>query len=99
MATNHEKQYINKHYNSFYEDGSDFSQDLVNHLSNLATLFARVVYKLVMEDDNLKPEFKSNKTLVEEMLTCFLKNSNCALFKTVQDKKSMQNLCKISLKN
>lgn len=86
VATNHEKEYTNKFYNSFYEsiphngDLNELSRDL----TNLATLFGRVLYRLLTEE-SLIPTIHANETIVGGLLKCYLHDSNCPLFRAVLD--------------
>lgn len=90
VATNHRKTYLNKYYNSFLEDGKEFVdlEVLSERLTDLATLFGRVLYQLVTKtpgrfSSTLSPTKTANKKTVEDLLTCYLNDSNCRLFQEV----------------
>lgn len=84
VAANHRQGYLNRHYNSFLEDGQDFvpAGVLARRLTDLATLFGRVLYQLVT-GRALTPGVRANERTVSDLLTCYLNNSNCRLFQEV----------------
>ncbi|KAH9402215.1 hypothetical protein TYRP_016270 [Tyrophagus putrescentiae] len=84
VAANHRQGYLNRHYNSFLEDGQDFvpAKVLARRLTDLATLFGRVLYQLVT-GRALTPGVRASDRTVGDLLTCYLNNSNCRLFQEV----------------
>lgn len=86
VATNHQKAYLNKYYNSFLEDGKELVNFdlLADRLRDLATLFGRVLYQLVT-GNALNPTRTANRETVRDLLHCYLNDSNCRLFQEVAD--------------
>lgn len=83
VVTNHEYAYINKYYNSYAEDGSQFANETGTYLANIATLITRVVYKLIQGSD-MDKSVVADESLVRDLMHCFLKTSSCQYFKYVQ---------------
>lgn len=86
VVTNHEKKYINRFYNSIYDDNNGLNLDqLTTRLTSIATLFGRVAYRLITDSDAEPVSLVANETLIHQLLYCFLVNSNCVLFREVQE--------------
>ncbi|XP_075680112.1 nicastrin-like [Dermatophagoides pteronyssinus] len=88
VVTNHRNEFINKYYNSFFDDGSDimnskdFKQSYLQRIKSIATLYSRVIYRsLTNEQLDLKEE--ASDELISMLMECFLYNSNCKLFSII----------------
>jgi len=78
----HKETFVNKHYNSFL-DLSDLQskESLVDDLTKVATLAARSVLKAATGSDDV--ELEADKDIVEELVDCYVFDTNCTLFKKV----------------
>ncbi|KAH9511768.1 hypothetical protein DERF_010201 [Dermatophagoides farinae] len=88
VITNHRDEFINKYYNSLFDDGSDmmnsieFKKSYLDRIKSVATLFARVVYQSITGQP-LDLDKQADEELISMLMECLLHNSNCKLFSII----------------
>lgn len=83
VITNHEKQFTNKFYNSFYDtysniEGINSSVDIVQHLAKVSQMMTSVIYSILTDKNRT---FDAEEDLIRQIVDCFLKNVSCTLFR------------------
>ncbi|KPM09438.1 nicastrin-like protein [Sarcoptes scabiei] len=92
VITNHQFEYINKYYHSFYENGTeiDFNSwrnDQSEKLRSISVLISRVVYRLIT-NKSLSHSIEANSSLINNLMDCFLLTSDCEFFKILNPSNS-----------
>ena len=84
VLTNHRNEYSNKFYNSlndYFLGINESESKLSERLTDISTVISKTIYKLLTNQSN--DSIKSNETLVEQLLDCYLRSPVCHLFKYV----------------
>ncbi|XP_022667749.1 nicastrin-like isoform X2 [Varroa jacobsoni] len=89
VITNHRDRYVNKYYNSFFDDDPHRVQNLTELAKNLRVIVEKAsntIFRLA--GSNNDESVKVNQTLIEDLLECFLVNASCSLFRSVVNEQS-----------
>lgn len=83
VLSNYDTKYSNLQYNSIFDDYKNIHQtskeQLVEHLTKVASFIAKSLYKLAFKDDDTG-KIMVDKMTIENLLDCYLVHSNCTLF-------------------
>ena len=94
LLSNFDQEYTNTFYHSIYDNATQYdynyddgeNSDLVNHLATIAETVAETAFSISgKKSNNLTPEFKANKTLINELIYCYTVSSDCPMFRAVND--------------
>ncbi|CAN7980301.1 unnamed protein product [Ixodes pacificus] len=98
VVSNHNKQFENRYYNSFFDtwenlnDTNEGIQKTAGHLTKVAAMVALAVFKEVTGRN--APEIQLQDFRVTELLECYLLNSSCSLFEEVRSQPSGQTMAR-----
>lgn len=83
VISNYNATYNNLQYHSIYDDSHNIYQtskdNLVEHISKVASLVAKSLFELAFNDDTTD-KIIVNNTLVDNLLDCYLLRANCSVF-------------------
>jgi len=91
VIAEHQDKFANKFYNSFLDTPAKIAdkRKLVANLGRVATLTARSVLRLTTGQDD--EQLEADAAVVEDLVQCFIYDTNCTLFKSVLSSQSNVN--------
>ncbi|XP_050034653.1 nicastrin [Dermacentor andersoni] len=93
VITNHNKQFLNRYYNSYLDTWENLNstgwdlQAVAKQLTKLAAAVASAVFKVITGEDAKGLALDKFRTV--ELLECYVLNASCALFGEVTNKASV----------
>jgi nicastrin len=96
FLSDYDLSYTNQYYHSIYDTGADNlgysydrgdGQEIVAHISRVAEVLAEFLFETSGSSEP-KPSFQANRTMVNELLHCYLDSAQCSLFMAASNEKT-----------
>ncbi|CAL1287374.1 unnamed protein product [Larinioides sclopetarius] len=85
VVADHDKEFINKYYNSIFDTNEALNVTLLTQvLTNISTAVSRTLYQLLTKE-KLNESLDPTENLVSGLLECYLQNASCPLFREIAD--------------
>ncbi|GBL82018.1 Nicastrin [Araneus ventricosus] len=85
VIADHDKEFINKYYNSIFDTNEALNVTLLTQvLTNISTAVSGTLYQLLTKE-KLNETLDSTENLVSGLLECYLQNASCPLFREIAD--------------
>ena len=100
VIANHQKEFVNKFYNSFLDTFEKLKIDdnrLIKTLTDTSTVISRTIFNLLTGSSQNKPNrttetpIEANQSVMNDLFQCYLVNTSCALFNLVNQHKCTAN--------